>query len=413
MRIVLDSSVIVEGDWNLEHNAAQALLGACGRGEIELCVPRVVLDEVRNAYEEREASKLDALNDARARLRSMRGPRAGAGEFEGKVTAQAGYFAYLRRAITEVGGRILEYPDIGHQELLERSLQRRAPFDSSRQRGYRDALIWHNVIELAGSGRPVVFATNDGDFRESKDSNGLHPHLASDLSQRSIAAERVTLAHSLGEVVEQVIKPAAGVRKALGSELGNKATVRRELEVAMAKAAKRGAFLDVSHLDVVVDPSLEAFSAEVIEKRFREISSPARLAIAEVVPLGSEKFGVEAWLEGTASIELTVLIDGFSAKTDAPPGLKVSADGQSASVLGSAEVRLIFEIDYDQREERLGIPTLIEIRGVVDGDGKGSAPGSTAAADMAIEWFQFVQEDEAEIAQGDEDEMANEGETDR
>ena len=54
MRIVIDSSVIVEGDWNLEHNAAQALLAACERGAIELYVPRVVLNEIRNAFEERE-----------------------------------------------------------------------------------------------------------------------------------------------------------------------------------------------------------------------------------------------------------------------------------------------------------------------------------------------------------------------
>ena len=266
MRIVLDSSVVVEGDWNLEHNAARALLGACERGEIELCVPRVALDEIRNAYEEREASDLKKLNGARSALRKMRGPRAGAGEFEGEVTRQSGYLAHLRGAITQAGGQILDYPDVAHQQLLERSLRRRAPFDGSGQRGYRDTLIWHNVIEVAGSGQPVVFATNDGDFR-GKESDDLHPHLAEELDARKIAKGRVTLARSLKEVVERVIEPAAHVRDALGGELDAKEGLRRELQKAMLEAARGGAtILDASRLEVAVGHDVEGYADEVARR---------------------------------------------------------------------------------------------------------------------------------------------------
>jgi predicted nucleic acid-binding protein len=58
VRIVLDSSVVVEHDWNLAHNDAQALLAACDRGAIELFVPEVVIDEVVNRYEKRESKKI-------------------------------------------------------------------------------------------------------------------------------------------------------------------------------------------------------------------------------------------------------------------------------------------------------------------------------------------------------------------
>ena len=69
MKIVLDSSVIVEGDWNLTDYSAQALLGACAREALELFIPRVVLSEVINSYEEREAAKLETLNKVRALIR--------------------------------------------------------------------------------------------------------------------------------------------------------------------------------------------------------------------------------------------------------------------------------------------------------------------------------------------------------
>jgi predicted nucleic acid-binding protein len=406
MRIVLDSSVIIEGDWNLEHNAARALLGACERGQIELCIPRVVLDEVRNAYEEREARKLQALNGARAALRRMRGPRAGAGELEGKVTPRPGYFGYLRRTITEAGGRVLEYPEVAHQQLLERSLQRRAPFDKAGQRGYRDALIWHNVIELAGSGKPIVFATNDGDFRSDKSADDLHPHLAAELHERSIGAERVTLARSLKEVVERVIEPAAHVRKALGDELGTQKAVRRELQLAMVNSAKRGAVLfDASRLDVAVEHGLEPYAGEVIEKSLGEIEAPHRFAIAEVIPLGDKSFGVEAWLDVTASVALTVMVDGFPGGSPVPSEIEISSDGQSAVLPGSAEVRLVFEIEYDRGQERLGEPQLIEIVSASEMISGGNDLGSEASPGTRIDWFE-VAKDEPEGTPKDEEQTA-------
>lgn len=387
--------MIVEGDWNLEHNPSRALFAACERGEVELCVPRVVLDEVRNAYEEREASQLKRLNGARAELRRMRGPRVGAGELEGEVTGQTGYFSYLRGAITGVGGRILEYPEVPHQQLLERSLRRRAPFDGSGRRGYRDALIWHNVIEVASLGQPVVFATNDGDFRADKETNYLHPHLVAELGERSIAVERVTLVRSLKEGVERVIEPAAHVREALGGELDAKESVRQELQVAMVKAARRGAaVLDASRLDFTLERGLEAYASDVIERIVGKIEAPRRFAIAEVVPLGNDKFGVEAWLEGTASVDLTVLVDSFPSQVAVPSEIEISADGQSATLRGSAEVRLVFEIEYDRREERLGEPRLIEIMNTALEIGYGSEVGPGAPAGPRIEWFEVAKEED-------------------
>jgi predicted nucleic acid-binding protein len=126
VRIVLDSSVVVEHDWNLAHNDAQALLAACDRGAIELFVPQVVIDEVGNRYEKRESKKIKALNDARAELRRMRGPRSG-GELEGETESQPGYLMHLRKVIREAGGEIPDFPEVSHEELVRRALAGRRP----------------------------------------------------------------------------------------------------------------------------------------------------------------------------------------------------------------------------------------------------------------------------------------------
>ena len=118
--------MIAEGDWNLEHNAAQALLAACDRGAIELFVPRVVIDEVVNRYAKRESKKIKALNDARTELRKMRGPR-GSGELEGEAESQPGYLMHLRKVIREAGGEIPDFPEVTHEELVRRALRGAVP----------------------------------------------------------------------------------------------------------------------------------------------------------------------------------------------------------------------------------------------------------------------------------------------
>jgi predicted nucleic acid-binding protein len=164
VRIVLDSSVVVEHDWNLAHNDAQALLAACDRGAIELFVPQVVIDEVVNRYERRESKKIRALNDARAELRNMRGPRSG-GELEGGAESQPGYLMHLRKVIRDAGGEIPDFPEVSHKELVRRALEGRRPFNDAGRLGYRDTLIWHTVLEIA----------RDGDRRSRDQGRGLSP----------------------------------------------------------------------------------------------------------------------------------------------------------------------------------------------------------------------------------------------
>ena len=124
------------------------------------------------------------------------------------------------------------------------------------------------------------------------------------------------------------------------------------------------------------------------------IEAPERFAIAEVVPLGDERFGVEAWLEGGASVQLTVLLDGVPDGAPLPPGIEIAADGRNATLTGNAQVRLVFEIEYDRRGERLGQPGLV---GVTDAGPRPAEAGIPEAAEPSsprVEWFAVTRADE-------------------
>jgi predicted nucleic acid-binding protein len=367
MRIVVDSSMIVGGDWNLQQTSAQALLAACDRREIELYVPQVVLGEVFRRYEEREAKKLEALNDARAALRELRGARAVEGEFEGELKAKPGYITHLTQTIRRAGGQILDFPKVEHAELVERSLSRRAPFDGSGQRGYRDALIWHNVLDVARSGQAVVFATADGDFREPG-SDRLNDHLVDDLRQHGIDPSRISLAGSLKEVVEKVVEPALYVLDALNAQLQSDESWGKELSKALVEVAGEDAgYVDSEDVEVGIDIEQEPVASDVIEESLSYVDHFRRFAIADAIPLGEGKFGIELWMDATAFFDVTVSTVGFADNPEGiPASVEISADESTALLGGAAEVRLVYEVEYDQKGERLGHPRLVRLDAVSD-----------------------------------------------
>jgi predicted nucleic acid-binding protein len=364
VRIVLDSSVVVEHDWNLAHNDAQALLAACDRGAIELFVPQVVIEEVVNRYERRESKKIKALNDARAELRNMRGPRSG-GELEGEAEGQPGYSMHLRKVIRDAGGELPDFPEVTHKELVRRALGGRRPFNDAGRLGYRDTLIWYTILEIARDGDTVVFATEDGDFRPADGADRLHDHLIADMRQRGIDPERVSVVPSLAAVVKQVLEPALYVLKELNAQLDRDEDWGRKLGKSLKDVAKNEAdHADLSEVSVGIDVDHEAYAGEVVDETLGEVDDFRRFAIIDAIPLDGGRFGIEAWLEATAFFDVTVSTGGFDGHEGIPEGIWISADEKSAHLSGVANVRLVFEVEYLPSEERLGRPRLSRIENV-------------------------------------------------
>jgi hypothetical protein len=113
------------------------------------------------------------------------------------------YDREFRNAIIGHGGQIQPIPNTSHDVLVGRDLARRKPF-SQTGKGYRDALIWEGVLELAAAGHDIaIITTNKDDFAE-KDFT-LHHDLQKDLEGRGITVARVTLYATLKSFVDRYL----------------------------------------------------------------------------------------------------------------------------------------------------------------------------------------------------------------
>lgn len=91
------------------------------------------------------------------------------------------YRGYLTERFEEtLGFEILPWPDVSHERLVARAVNRHPPFDANGG-GYRDALVWESVRELAAQGKKVVLASADRAF--SGQDGRLAPELADEVNR--------------------------------------------------------------------------------------------------------------------------------------------------------------------------------------------------------------------------------------
>ena len=85
------------------------------------------------------------------------------------------YEAFVRRLVTYFKGYIVSYPNVSLDLITQRSLKRIKPFNAG-DKGFRDTLLWFNILELAEEHHCVSFISqNTNDFSDSF--NNLHPSL--------------------------------------------------------------------------------------------------------------------------------------------------------------------------------------------------------------------------------------------
>lgn len=91
--------------------------------------------------------------------------------------------------------------EVSHELLLSRLFSRKKPFkEKDTDKGYRDALIWNCVLELArkNSKATIVFVTeNRKDFSSDEDENLLDESFLNDLDSEGIDRNRIKYIRSL------------------------------------------------------------------------------------------------------------------------------------------------------------------------------------------------------------------------
>lgn len=141
---------------------------------LTVVVPPSVFEEVvANHARQVEKAVVDFthLNRFRSRL-GLRELSANDDQFD--------YRNYLaERFDTQLGITVLDWPSVSHPDLVARAVNRTPPFDG-RGSGYRDSLVWENVLELARKGDDVALVSADGVF--AGPDKALAPKLAAEIA---------------------------------------------------------------------------------------------------------------------------------------------------------------------------------------------------------------------------------------
>jgi hypothetical protein len=185
----------------LEGNLFRLFLLAKNLTKHRVCIPEVVLAEHHRASRaamQRSASTIEKEAKVLARYWDKVDVTLPPVEQEFQK-----WRSWIDERLRVAGVEILPYPTTPHRSIADRDLARRKPF-SETGKGYRDALIWESVLELATANvDDVVFITsNSGDF---SDSDELHPDLVKDLVDRELE-KRVSLAVGLSNALEKHLK---------------------------------------------------------------------------------------------------------------------------------------------------------------------------------------------------------------
>jgi len=202
--IVLDANALIS-DFRLEGASAIALLSHSALRSVDVGVPQVALDEAIYRYRDDAGRASADISKVLASLKRL-GVEPGL-SIDSVDDLSGAYEDALKKRLKKYGISTLPYPDVSHERLARLAIAKRSPFDQ-QGRGYRDALIWHTVIELVRD-RDVWLVSDDNDFRTAG-SDRLAASLIGDLESVQRFASDVRLFRSikdcvaeLGQVIDQ------------------------------------------------------------------------------------------------------------------------------------------------------------------------------------------------------------------
>ncbi|MFI0808207.1 PIN domain-containing protein [Streptomyces echinatus] len=323
--VAVDTSAFFS-DLAMKNEAWVNTLLRAKRGEIELWVPEVVVQESVRHFTRSLEVAIKEMRDGLAKVRSLRldedllPPRK---DLERSVRAKAdGFEERFRQRLLDAECRILGLPSISHAELLSRAIAEKKPFRHKAQDpgkkgpdGYRDALIWASIAEAAShftDDDTLIFVTdNHKDFCDN-DGEDIAADLLADLPEPRPVVRRLK---SLDALLKYLPQPMV--------------TPKTEYSVVPPEATSPS--LDDKILDAVLAACEELVGADVddgYEERspgfsFNGISFPGAMETitiesitpdAETFAWGTYDRFAEDTMLATATINADLLFDGFMDK---------------------------------------------------------------------------------------------------
>lgn len=203
---VIDTNFI-HADYFLRGTRITSLAGSAHKLGHTVFIPQVVYDEMCKQYYE-EVDKLASLFKGVQKDLIKLSPIKDQWADYDFNKLKTNYEQILTQQCTNLNIALLKYPTVSHRDMVKRELSKRKPFKDSTK-GYRDALIWETVLELAKQCRKddtIIFLTeNTDDFAEKKSS--LHPDLLEDCKEKGVRDGKIQLVSNFKKLIHDEIIP--------------------------------------------------------------------------------------------------------------------------------------------------------------------------------------------------------------
>ncbi len=217
--IVYDTSAIYSSSFLIkDYDLINTIFKNNGFLHTTFMTPQVVVDEIVNKLKE----EIDRINDDHDDLRKKCSRLLSDNELANIIPnvkilndeLLEKQTKRINKIINNIG-EILPYPKKNHSEVVKRALDRRKPFDSKGENGYRDTLIWETIKELCENkllGSDIVFiCQNPRDFfnieKWKKNEIELDPTLLAELRKSGFDTTKIRCYSSLSRFCDKEILP--------------------------------------------------------------------------------------------------------------------------------------------------------------------------------------------------------------
>lgn len=317
--LVIDSNVLIQ---NQKPSNALRLLGKeANSGRVRVVIPEVVILETARKHREKVEKTLLAYRSHEEDLGKLIDIERShiSVDLEHEEVARADL---LREKILKLGATLDPVPTPSHTDLLQKALRKEKPF-TSKDSGYRDALIWETVKKLAGEGHHVTLISEDrrAFFAESPE-EGLAPSLAAEVEGMSGDVE---LSADLRAILEAVVAPDVLLLDGVSNAFTEKPVEDRLLDMLgeSLRGESIGDRFSASDLDLdkheLASDLDERGEIDWIETGTAHVDVPEVLVGVNVLSarsLESREVAVELEIEVDAAIEIPVTIGSTSTHFD-------------------------------------------------------------------------------------------------
>jgi len=357
MYVVFDTNALF-GDWRLESSSLHGIVSAAGRLDLHLRIPEIAGLEMVNHFREKlqeQVTKWEAAQRGVSRILGQATPSPAKLDIDKECDTYAKDFASV---LKKNGIELLPLPEVSHEDLVRRALQRRKPFkggDKYKDAGYRDCLLWHSILDLLESDaeEAVVLVTNNSkDFGKEAPS----PDLQQDL--RGIGREHdVAIFPSIRDLFHERVQPDLKVLEDLLAQLKDGSSVEFDLK-AWADEDLRAEVEKKLSSHPAVD-GLPSGLASV----FNGLDSFIGVDVRNVVALDGAEVLVEGSADWNASISL--VLDPSDIYPTRAVGLTVenyNDDTVTLQATWEGDLKVDFGVVFNRKLKHVGRPELYTIK---------------------------------------------------